>query len=235
MENKIITTSAILIIIALIIISQPTTVSWQLEYKDKMKENNIDSQFLIPTEIFDYHSDIIKAITPTLLDKDSLENTIRNIGDYTYFNIDYNEDDGVTDCFGIPASQVVERGEGVCSTQAKVNIALLRSMGIAARPVLGCRKLTNSCNRLFATFDDRPPRVQPIKIEDGLAISRGGLHTWLEIWIPDEGWRIMEATNGLIYDETCTDYLIKTINPVEFNVCALPASDAFLVECNNFN
>ena len=231
MENK---TRWILIIVSIVIVLLliANHKSWSLDYREKMKENKISEEYIKETSIFNYKSDSILSINTTLYDEHSLINSIKNIGDYVYYNVNYLDTEET--CEGISASDIIERRKGLCSTQAKLDVALLRSMGIASRPVLGCRKLTSTCSKTFAVFQDRPPKVRPIKEKDGFVLSRGGLHTWVEVWLPYKGWVILEPTNGLIYDIDCQDYKTYLINPNDFNICGLYSSDPFIKECGDF-
>ncbi len=85
---------------------------------------------------------------------------------------------GVTDIY-TPVSEVLRRRQGVCQDFAHLQIACLRSMGLAARYVSGYL-LT------------RPPQGQPRRI------GADASHAWVSAWCPPFGWVDADPTNDLL-------------------------------------
>ena len=132
---------------------------------------------------------------------------------------------------------------------SKVDIAILRGLGIAARLVIGCVKLAEDYNCIPLRFQEgipqtsiglwfvRKPKVEPIQIdEEGIAVSRGGLHTWVEVWLPERGWVILEPTTGYLIDKNCQSYKQLKTDPDMFEFCGLSESQHrdFINECRRF-
>jgi len=80
---------------------------------------------------------------------------------------------------GIDVEEVWEAREGVCQDFAHVSIALLRSLGLAARYVSGY---------LYAS-DPIHPGVGSSPIETQT-------HAWAEVCLPDWGWWPIDPSNG---------------------------------------
>ena len=93
------------------------------------------------------------------------------------------------------ASEILERGWGWCSTMSKVNIAALRGMGVAARTAQGCLTFKQACARFAVIQGILLPKTAPVLVENGNYVVGGGLHGWVEVWLPSEGWVLMESTN----------------------------------------
>ncbi len=91
---------------------------------------------------------------------------------------DFTYKGGVTDIY-TPVSEVIARKQGVCQDFAHLQIACLRSLGLAARYVSGYL-LTH------------PPEGQPRRI--GVDAS----HAWVSAWCPPFGWIDADPTNDLL-------------------------------------
>ena len=81
-----------------------------------------------------------------------------------------------------PLSRVLERDRGVCQDFAHVEIACLRSMGLAARYVSG-----------YLLTD--PPPGQP------RLIGADASHAWVSVYCPANGWVDLDPTNGVVAGE----------------------------------
>lgn len=79
---------------------------------------------------------------------------------------------------GIPLSELVDGGKGVCQDYAHLNIGLLRSIGVPARYVSGY---------LFA--------VDETKADDHAEIISVQTHAWLEAAVGDDQWLAVDPTN----------------------------------------
>jgi len=79
---------------------------------------------------------------------------------------------------GIPLTELVEGGRGVCQDYAHLNIALLRSVGVPARYVSGY---------LFA--------VDETKADDHAEIVAVQTHAWVQAFLPSGEWLSVDPTN----------------------------------------
>lgn len=80
-----------------------------------------------------------------------------------------------------PLSDVLEQRRGVCQDFAHVEVAALRSMGLAARYVSGYI-------RTYAP--DSAPRLT----------GADGSHAWVSVFCPGFGWVDVDPTNNLVVD-----------------------------------
>jgi len=85
---------------------------------------------------------------------------------------------GVTDVF-TPVAEVLEKRKGVCQDFAHLQIACLRSLGLAARYVSGYL-LT------------RPPEGRE------RLVGADASHAWLSVWCPPIGWIDVDPTNNVL-------------------------------------
>ena len=93
---------------------------------------------------------------------------------------DFEYQGGVSDV-STPVRQVLKMRKGVCQDFAHVEIACLRSLGLAARYVSGYL-LT------------RPPPGQP------KLIGSDASHAWLALWAGELGWIDLDPTNNALPD-----------------------------------
>lgn len=80
-----------------------------------------------------------------------------------------------------PVSQVLKERHGVCQDFAHLEIACLRSVGLAARYVSGY------------LLTDPPPDQERL-------IGADASHAWLSVWCPRHGWVDLDPTNGVVPD-----------------------------------
>jgi len=113
----------------------------------------------------------------------------------------------------------------------KAAVSLLRAQGIAARPAGGCISSNFACGVLFSINPDRAPRFEPVDLEDPK--KRGGLHEWLEIWIPGQGWVIGEATSGQLFSKKCSSYDTNDYNSDSYGMCVITNTN-YVSQCRRF-
>ncbi|MGI8794511.1 MAG: transglutaminase family protein [Acidimicrobiales bacterium] len=82
---------------------------------------------------------------------------------------------------GVPVSDLIDRGTGVCQDYAHVAIAMCRAIGIPARYVSGY---------LFAESDETGADAEG----DVVAVQT---HAWFEAAVPGLGWLALDPTNRL--------------------------------------
>lgn len=85
---------------------------------------------------------------------------------------------GVSDV-STPVARVLEMRKGVCQDFAHLQLACLRSFGIAARYVSGY-------------LMTRPPPGQP------KLVGADASHAWISVWAGEAGWVDFDPTNGII-------------------------------------
>ncbi len=78
-----------------------------------------------------------------------------------------------------PVSRVLAERRGVCQDFAHLQIACLRSLGLAARYVSG-----------YLLTD--PPKGQP------RLVGADASHAWLSVWCPVQGWVDLDPTNAVL-------------------------------------
>nr|WP_223205074.1 transglutaminase family protein [Gordonia jinghuaiqii] len=116
-------------------------------------------------EVFTPGRPLIEAVTDL---------TTRIFGDFTYRS-------GST-AISTRVDAVMDRREGVCQDFARVAIACLRSVGLAARYESG----------YLAT--DPPPGKEKI-------FGADASHAWAAVWMPDGRWLAFDPTNDKLVDE----------------------------------
>jgi len=250
--KKIILISAIILVslVAIFFIYQKLsqempTENWIESYTQLREEANIPDKYVELTDDFDYNNEEVKSIIQMfeIREYDSIERLVEDIGDYTFRNIEYYPNLTYSECISSPASEVQSQGKGVCSSMSKLDIAVLRGMGIASRPLTGCVNKLESENCVpfskkttlqSILFKLRERKTQNIKIEDGIVASKGGLHTWVEVWIPEKGWTILESTTGYLIDSKCEEYSKLNEEASSSQICGINylTNKQFIEECN---
>lgn len=213
-----------------------TEGGWLSEYRADMIKNNISFDLTKNDLIYNYENERIKLAMTEIGDVGSAEEAAKKVAKYVYENIEYTSDVTYGDCYNKDAAMILYERKGTCSTQSKLNIAMLRAFGLAARPVTGCLMITPTCSALsFFGLASKIPVFDEILIDnEGYAVARGGLHTWAEVWIPEAGWVKLEPTAGVLINEQCVGYLPYRISPDETELCGLKSSNPFVMKCNEY-
>jgi transglutaminase-like putative cysteine protease len=134
------------------------------------REYTLDSTSIVKSEEFaEYARPSFPAGAPLL--PSILHLTQRIWHEFTF-------DTGVT-TVGTPVLDVLRHRHGVCQDFAHLQIACLRSLGLAARYVSGY-------------VVTHPPRGQP------RLVGADASHAWVAAYIPDYGWVDFDPTNGVI-------------------------------------
>ena len=228
-------------------IRRECSINWDEEYTDLRVKNGISDKYVLRTKTYDYDDLKLQEIINKFKEREfeNVEDVINAVGDYVYFNIDYREDLSYQDCIINTASDVLKRKYGTCTTMTNLNIAILRGLGIASRNLVGCVKIEDYDCIPFrfegittqSIFEKRrTPKTPEIKIENGIAITRGSLHGWAEVWIPERGWTILESTNGYLLNQDCSSYNIFKKEPSLIEFCGLYEVNAgdFIRSCEKF-
>lgn len=221
----------------LLVISQPKAVQvqsparhaqnntqWQSDYTLARLEAGISN--VEDTEYYNINSPTITTIATNIASRtNNAHDATQATLDYVYENVRYTFNEADKVCIDSTATQILERGTGQCDTQSMLVIAILRSMGIAARPVGGCIATSDTCERSIEALqsigvDARKPKFKTLIPEaittEQLTYSReqisrkGGLHAWVEAWINGR-WYTLESTTGKFADTSCYDYITELI------------------------
>ena len=140
---------------------------------------------------------------------------------YVYEGISYLPNMKVSSCYQETASSTLEIGMSDCVGMTRLNVALLRAMGIPARSVGGCLKSSVRCAPIFAVAPGVQAKITPM--QEGDFKKRGFLHEWLEAWAgPEIGWISVEATSGQIFDtKLCNPYIIFAYDSNQYDRCVI--------------
>ena len=83
---------------------------------------------------------------------------------------------------GTPVRDVLQNRRGVCQDFAQLEVACLRSLGLAARYVSGYLRTL-------------PPPGQP------RLVGADASHAWIAVWLDEAGWLELDPTNGCRVDQ----------------------------------
>ncbi len=156
------------------------TPSWSQVILDLQKMNQLDPRlYLYPSPyapwvngLHDWTEKSFPKEIPILVGVLDLSKRIFN--DYTF--------DPQATTVSTPLSEVIKEKRGVCQDFAHLQVAALRSMGIAARYVSG--------------YIRTAPQPGQMKLVGGDAS-----HAWVSVFIPGSGWIDIDPTNNRLVDE----------------------------------
>lgn len=181
----------------------PAEADWQKNYLESLEKAGINPSYLKHDQVIDTNDQIKRVSGQIANESVNAKDAIKGSLDYVYQTVDYSPSSPAV-CFQETAVDVYEIKVGNCVSMTKLNIAILREMGFAVRPAGGCISGNFVCGVLFSAHPERTPRYVPVDLKD--PFKRGGLHEWFEVWLPDEGWIIGEATSGQIFSKSCQSY-----------------------------
>jgi len=119
--------------------------------------------------------EIHKYARPSFPEGRPLLEAVRDLTARIYRDFSYRS--GATDV-ATPVEEVLRNRRGVCQDFAHIEIACLRTLGLAVRYVSGYL-LT------------RPPEGQP------KLVGADASHAWISVWAPETGWVDFDPTNNL--------------------------------------
>lgn len=203
-------------------------------YINLAQQGEIQREWLEGDEIIDVSNPKIVEIAQGLR-RETVKDTVRAVAAWTVRNIRYDGENDYNDCKGVKSSEVINRGFGLCSTQSKVNIALLRANGIPAYSVTGCFKFNDACNVVQTFFSGKlPPFLEIFVDESGYAATKGFLHNWVIVPIWKDGVIedvFLESTSGQLIENKCVNYREYYVAPPDSLACGLWQFDENLQDC----
>src|SRR3990167_2747848 len=198
------------------------SVQGNWDISKQVKEQGLE-KYLIEEADFDYSNPGIQQLAKSI--KSSTPGpyeAAKFTAKYVYDNIPYNSDIDINYCYQETASSTLKAKTGDCVSMTRMNVALLRAMGIPARSVGGCLKSSKRCAPLFAAYPGVEAQVTQMVPDDFK--KRGFLHEWLEAWAgPEKGWITVEATSGQLFskDGNCNQYIIFGYDTNQFDCCVI--------------
>jgi len=216
----------ILILIVLVIIVSFNNVDYKMalingtwSIDEEVKSNNYDI-YLVEEPDFDYSDENVYALAQEIKSesnspKDALKRTIK----YVVNNVHYSSSISTGYCYSEKASTVLDSKKGDCVSMSRLVTALLRAQGIPSRTVGGCLSMFTRCTPTFAVIPFMQTKVVPMVIGDFK--KRGYLHEWVEVWLPEDGWMIVESTSGQVYPIECNTYTQYGYDSNVFNRCVI--------------
>lgn len=218
-------------------INESCSLGFAQVYLELADQGLIDANYLKESDIYDYTNSAVQAIAKELK-RETPKETAKAIADWVYNNIDYDSTNKYYDCRNVKASEIIGRGYGICSTQSKVNIALLRANGIPAYSVTGCFVFNKECTRVQTFFAGRLPQFIDIFVdESGYAPTYGYLHNWVELPLYEDGvieFVFLEPTTGHLFKNQCVNYREYYSSPPDSLACGLSQFDPSLEDCRQW-
>ena len=200
-------------------LSTPPTIQGNWDISQQILDNGY-SQYLVVEPDFDWDNPEIYRLAGEIKQRtNSPEEAIKETITYVVKNVQYSSKVSVEYCYDEKASTVLEAGFGDCVSMARLALALLRAQGIPARTMGGCLSFSSRCTPLFSIYPKVDAMVTPMTMGDFK--KRGFLHEWVEVWTPNENWRIIEATSGQIFPLTCNAYIPYAYDYNSYDRCVI--------------
>jgi len=160
------------------------TPRWE-DVRDRLQAQPIDESAL-DAVLFTFDSALAKASSaaaeyaaPSFVPGRTLGEAVYDLTHRIYTEFTY---DPTATAVSTPTSEVLRLRRGVCQDFAHLQIACLRSLGLAARYVSG-----------YLQTDPPPGRPR--------LVGADASHAWLSVWCPTHGWLDYDPTNGCRPDE----------------------------------
>jgi len=197
----------------------PEETDWQENYAMAVELAGIEDKHFNHNTIIDTNEDLELIANQISSESINAKDAVRNTMEWVYNNVQYSRKTSAIECYSETSIDAFEKGVGDCVTMTKLAVSLMRTQGIAARPAGGCISGTFTCGVLFSIHPERVPMFEPVDLDDPK--KRGGLHEWLEIWLPEDGWIIGEATSGQLFDKSCRSYDYHDYNTDSIGMCVI--------------
>jgi hypothetical protein len=157
------------------------------------------------TEIND--TNIINTALTATNGMSSLNEMIEAIYLYVVENIEYTSINYLKG-----AAEALSTKSGDCSEFSSLMVALLRTIGIPARKVLGFSLVDEDASNPVPKFDVQVGDVWSYSIADD---NRPG-HAWVQYYIPEIGWVSADPTWGNSLYEHGEEYSLKYLNEMDY-------------------
>lgn len=152
------------------------SMPWEGVAQDLYHQTSEISQYICHSDYISIGPEIYAFAREAIEDNLPILEAARRLTEHIYENFKF--DNTVTDV-STPVTTVLEQKSGVCQDFAHLEIAALRSLGLAARYVSGYI-LTH------------PPEGQ-----EKLA-GTDATHAWISVWAPEIGWVDFDPTNNCV-------------------------------------
>lgn len=204
------------------------TIEGEWDISEQVKANNYEI-YLAEEHDFDYSAPILQDMAKDIKESTSdADEAIKETAKTVAQHVKYSGSISIPYCYDETASLVAETRTGDCVSMSRLATALLRAQGIPARTMGGCLSFTKRCGILFATVPFEEAKTVPMV--EGDFKKRGFLHEWVEVWSPNKGWMILEATAGQIYPLDCNTYLEFGYDKDEYTRCVINSQE-FWQQC----
>ena len=209
-KKKAILLIGIAVIIILVLIQQKPavevgaigTIPGEWDISEEVKAAGLE-QYLIEEPDFDYSDSSIYTLAQEIKENSkNPEEAIKETLRFVVSNIRYSSAITVNYCFDEKASTVLRSGFSDCVGMTRLVVSLLRAQGIPVRSVGGCLSSFKRCTPVFSVIPLLDAQTTKM-VEDDFK-KRGFLHEWVEIWTPNEDWRMAEPTSGQLYSASCS-------------------------------
>lgn len=202
------------------------TGSWDIS--EQVAEAGYET-YLVEERDFDYSDPAVFAAAEKIKSEttDAFD-AVKATATFVVDTIRYSSKVSVAYCYEETASSALEVGFSDCVGMARLVTALLRAQGVPARTMGGCLSMRQRCSALFVVSPLLEARVTDMHAGDFK--KRGFLHEWVEVWTPERGWLIVEATSGQIFPKDCGAYIEYGYDSNRFDRCVIN-SPTFWNQC----
>lgn len=201
---------------------------WQAQYREQLLSNNIDLKYTQAQPTIDYNTPQLTEVINNM-DSNSPEDALKKATKFVLRNVQYDSSNiDANFCYKETATSTYILGFGDCVSMTKLGTALLRGQGIAVRSTGGCVVFTGACDSIMGTI---PLHIPKAEIFDGK--KRGYLHEWAEVWMPEDGWVLVDFTSGAIYDKGCSDYHFYSYDEGHYKDMCVITDKSFIGECRS--
>lgn len=193
---------------------------WQNKYNQELKKGDIKGEHLALTNEFDFEDPQVQELIKNIKDSTtSARGALKKTLSIVLVRVKYSGTETIGECVLESASDVLNKGKGDCVSMMKLDVAILRGLGIAARPAGGCLSKEYTCLSTFAIIPLKKPPVT--KLVPGDFKKRGYFHEWFEVWLPNYGWLLVDPTSGEILEQECQDYLFYRYDSTPMEMCVI--------------
>ncbi len=152
-------------------------------------------------------TDIIDTALSVTDGLNSLNDMIEAIYLYVIKNIQYT-----AKSLPIGAAEALSTKSGDCSEFSSLMVALLRTVGIPARKVLGFSLIDEDVSSPLPKYDVKVGDIWSYSLEDGNLPG----HAWVQYYVPGLGWVSADPTWGNSYYQKSERYALEYLNQMDY-------------------